>query len=91
MFSGVWPHLKIILLQLFWYNPVPAKQRTTAFFWLDLFGKWSIFDVLLVALLVATFELSIDTDLGILISHFEGGLPYIVDTVRIGFCVLVAM
>lgn len=80
LFSGVWPHLKLILLQLFWYNPISAKQRSTAFFWLDLFGKWSIFDVLIVSLLVATFELSLTTQLGDLIHHFEDGLPYIVDT-----------
>jgi len=80
LFSGVWPHVKLMLLQLFWYNPISAKRRTTAFFWLDLFGKWSMFDVLVVALLVATFELSLDTDLATLISHFEDGLPYIVDT-----------
>ena len=36
---------------------------------------------MVVALLVATFELSIDTELPTLITNFEDGLPYIVDKV----------
>ena len=42
IFSAIWPHLKLVLLHLYYYAPVPSKPRTSAIYWLDTIGKMSL-------------------------------------------------
>ena len=53
LFSGVWPHLKLLILNYYWYFPAHLSTRTSAFYWLSTFGKWSLCDVFLVCVLVS--------------------------------------
>lgn len=53
LFSGVWPHLKLVILNYYWYFPAMQSKRTAAFYWLSTFGKWSLCDVFLVCVLVS--------------------------------------
>lgn len=45
LFSAVWPHLKLVLLHIYFYCPVPRKPRRAALYWLDSVGKLSLADV----------------------------------------------
>ena len=45
-FSFVWPHLKLLLMHLFFYLPLPPTLRRNGNYWFAFFGKWSITDVL---------------------------------------------
>ena len=57
VFSGVWPHLKLFMLQLTWFfgnNPV---RRTRILHWLSTLGKWSLADVLTVCVMVGVLNL----------------------------------
>ena len=48
-FSGGWVYLKLLLMSLLWCTPptmLSSKQRGRLFHYLDLFGKWSLLDLL---------------------------------------------
>ena len=45
LFSAFWPHLKLVLLHVYFYRPVPSKPRRAALYWLDAVGKMSLADV----------------------------------------------
>ena len=45
-FSFVWPHLKLVLMHLFFYLPLPSAFRRNGNYWFAFFGKWSLTDVL---------------------------------------------
>ena len=59
--SGIWPHLKLILLQFTWWTSgqmaQAPQQRTRALSWLALLGKWSLADVLVVCVMVGVLNL----------------------------------
>ena len=60
-FSFVWPHLKLMLMHIFFYIPLTSRRRRNGNYWLGVFGKWSFTDVLVMAALVGVFHLVIDT------------------------------
>ena len=39
VFSAFWPHLKLVLLHVYFYRPIPSKPRRAALYWLDAVGK----------------------------------------------------
>eukprot|EP00588_Corethron_pennatum_P010610 CAMPEP_0194274268 /NCGR_PEP_ID=MMETSP0169-20130528/7386_1 /TAXON_ID=218684 /ORGANISM="Corethron pennatum, Strain L29A3" /LENGTH=301 /DNA_ID=CAMNT_0039017409 /DNA_START=84 /DNA_END=985 /DNA_ORIENTATION=- len=59
-FSGVWPHLKLLLLQatfFFPYRPSRVGSRTKALYWLGTFGKWSLADVFVCCAMIGIIRL----------------------------------
>jgi hypothetical protein len=46
VFSFIWPHLKLLLLHVFFYAPLTPLARRNGNYWLAFFGKWTLADVL---------------------------------------------
>ena len=44
-FSAIWPHLKLVLLHLYYYIPAPSTPRRSALYWLGSIGKMSLADI----------------------------------------------
>jgi len=59
-FSFVWPHLKLLLLHIFYYAHLSPGLRRNALYWFAFFGKWSLADVLVMAVIIGLFNLHID-------------------------------
>lgn len=59
VFSGIWPHVKLLLLLAGLQQDVSPRMHTT-FKWLCTMGKWSFLDALVVALIVVVFRVDID-------------------------------
>lgn len=57
LFSGLWPHLKLILLNLTWLRMRNSKRRTTTLHWLSCLGKWSLADILVVCVMVGVLHI----------------------------------
>ena len=58
LFSGVWPHLKLFLLNITWLMPSTHPAfRTRTLRWLSALGKWSLADVLAVCVMVGVLNL----------------------------------
>jgi len=56
--SGIWPHLKLILLNAVYLTPMKSLQRRRRFLHaLSTLGKWSLADVLTVCVLIAVVRL----------------------------------
>lgn len=59
LFSFVFPIMKLIgLLELCWLQSLPQSIRIRVYRWVETFGKWSMLDVLLLALMVMWIKLS---------------------------------
>ncbi len=57
-FSVVLPILKFVLLWMFWFSTDRHRQRVSGFVhWVALYGKWSMLDVFVVAILLVTVKL----------------------------------
>jgi hypothetical protein len=56
-FSGLWPHVKLIMLLFTWWFVTSPKRRRSILSCLSLFGKWSLVDVLTVVVLVGVLNL----------------------------------
>jgi len=59
-FSFVWPHLKLLLLHIFYYAHLSPGLRRNGLYWFAFFGKWSLADVLVMAVIIGLFNLHID-------------------------------
>jgi Paraquat-inducible protein A len=58
LFSGVWPHLKLLLLNVTWFTPYTnPKRRQRILSYLSVLGKWSLVDVLVVCVMVGVLHL----------------------------------
>ena len=57
IFSGIWPHLKLILLNCTWLLSIHQQRRTRILTWLSTLGKWSLADVLVVCVMVGVLHL----------------------------------
>lgn len=56
IFSGFWPHIKLLLLNITWFcGKYPT--RTKHLQWLSTLGKWSLADVLVVCVMVGVLHL----------------------------------
>ena len=83
LFSGIWPHLKLILLNLTWFTPYtnrPRRQRTLSY--LSVLGKWSLVDVLVVCVMVGVLHLRYTFDLPHVMEMVQSHLPNIVTLVH---------
>jgi len=57
VFSGIWPHLKLFMLNLTWFFGKHPIRRTRALQLLSGLGKWSLADVLVVCVMVGVLHL----------------------------------
>ena len=46
IFSFAWPHVKLVLLHIFYYMPFRPGPRRNGLYWFAILGKWSLADVL---------------------------------------------
>ena len=56
--SGVWPHLKIVLLLGVWWLTRKMVRQQFYLHWLSVLGKWSLVDVFVVCVLVGVLHLA---------------------------------
>eukprot|EP00584_Thalassiosira_punctigera_P024525 CAMPEP_0172548162 /NCGR_PEP_ID=MMETSP1067-20121228/17531_1 /TAXON_ID=265564 ORGANISM="Thalassiosira punctigera, Strain Tpunct2005C2" /NCGR_SAMPLE_ID=MMETSP1067 /ASSEMBLY_ACC=CAM_ASM_000444 /LENGTH=1499 /DNA_ID=CAMNT_0013335357 /DNA_START=220 /DNA_END=4719 /DNA_ORIENTATION=- len=62
IFSGVWPYTKLLITLFIWFAPpkwLSSKRRGSLLHWLDVLGKWSMVDVFVLLLTLASFRLSV--------------------------------
>ena len=59
LFSGCWPHCKLVATHFLWYARGNAKHRTRGMKWLEFFGKWSMVDVFAFVLVCTVFAITI--------------------------------
>lgn len=78
IFSAIWPHLKLLLLHLYYYAPVPSRPRTSAIYWLDTIGKMSLADVCATVMLFLILDIQTTVDVGKLASDASSLLGHIV-------------
>jgi len=57
IFSGIWPHLKLLLLQVTWWTMRNPHRRTRMLHWLSCLGKWSLADILVVCVMVGVLHI----------------------------------
>jgi len=57
LFSGLWPHIKLIMLNLTWLLMKNPKRRTKTLHWLSCLGKWSLADILVVCVMVGVLHI----------------------------------
>jgi len=64
IFSGVWPYTKQLMVLFIWFVPtkwVSSKRRSSMLYWLDVLGKWSMVDVFVFIMTLASFGISIQS------------------------------
>ena len=62
--SGVWPYSKLLVTLFLWFSPprwVSSKRRGSILQWLEFFGKWSIIDVFVLFMTLASFQVSVNS------------------------------
>jgi len=57
IFSGIWPHAKLLATHILWYTKTSSVHRTRALQWLEFFGKWSMVDVISIVIAITVFSL----------------------------------
>jgi hypothetical protein len=57
LFSGVWPHLKLLLLQWTWFTEHLPTRRTRILHSLGTLGKWPLANVLAICVMVGVLHL----------------------------------
>ena len=64
LFSGVWPYTKQLMVLFIWFVPtkwVSSNRRSSMLYWLDVLGKWSMVDVFVFIMTLASFGISIQS------------------------------
>ena len=79
LFSGVWPHAKLLAVHLCWFGTFPRRRFLRL---LSAAGKWSLADVLVVCVLVAVLHLDWEVRPDEIRSGIEGELPALLDYVK---------
>jgi hypothetical protein len=82
LFSGVWPHLKLLLLNFTWLFATNGPRRTRLLHWLSTLGKWSLADVLVVCVMVGVLHLDWVVDPQATKDGLEENLPYVISLVH---------
>jgi len=57
VFSMIFPVAKLLALGALWFKFQRSKKREAAFVWLEFLGKWSMLDVLIIALFVGAIRM----------------------------------
>eukprot|EP00985_Skeletonema_marinoi_P026567 scaffold20692_cov147-Skeletonema_marinoi.AAC.17 len=74
IFSAFWPHLKLVLLHVYFYRPIPSKPRRAALYWLDAVGKMSLADVCATCMIFLLLNFQATIQLSDVTSQLSGGL-----------------
>jgi len=74
LFSAFWPHLKLVLLHVYFYRPIPSKPRRAALYWLDAVGKMSLADVCATCMIFLLLNFQATIQLSDITSQLSGGL-----------------
>ena len=82
VFSGIWPHLKLLLLNFTWILSSNQKRRTRMLQWLGTLGKWSLADVLVVCVMVGVLHLDWTVDPEAIRNGMYDNLPFILQIVK---------
>jgi len=64
IFSGVWPYSKLLVTLFIWFAPprwLTSNRRGKLLHWLDVLGKWSMIDVFVLLMTLASFRLSVES------------------------------
>ena len=80
--SGVWPHLKLLLLSLTYTCSNDAKRRHKILQWLSTLGKWSLADVLVVCVMVGVLNLNWTMDPTAIKNGFVYQVPLLIDILQ---------
>ena len=56
-FSVVFPFVKLVVLSAVWVVRLPEKHRQKLLHWLGILGKWSMLDVMVVAILIVLVKI----------------------------------
>jgi hypothetical protein len=81
IFSGVWPHLKLLILNLTWVVARHPVRRTRLLHWLSILGKWSLADVLVVCVMVGVLNLDWDVDPEQIKQGFSDQMPVVIHAI----------
>jgi len=60
--AGVWPYTKQAIALALWFLPptvVSVTTRENAYLWLDALAKWSILDIFVLVMTLASFRISV--------------------------------
>ncbi len=82
IFSGLWPHIKLVLLNLTWFLSTHKTRRTKTLAWLAALGKWSLADVLVVCVMVGVLNLDWVVDPAAIKNGLVNDLPSILQIVE---------
>lgn len=82
VFSGIWPHLKLMMLNLTWFIGRHPKRRTRTLQWLSALGKWSLADVLVVCVMVGVLHLDWIVDPAEIKEGVITDLPALIEIVK---------
>jgi len=82
LFSGIWPHLKLLLLNVTWLFEKNSKRRTKMLHWLSCLGKWSLADILVVCVMVGVLHIDWYVDPGAIKTGLSNNLAEMLDLVK---------
>ena len=82
IFSGVWPHLKLLLLNFTWLFAKDGVRRTRMLHWLSTLGKWSLADVLVVCVMVGVLHLDWVVDPVASKAGLVNNMPYVLKLIE---------
>jgi len=82
VFSGLWPHIKLLMLNLTWFIGKHKTRRTKTLAWLAALGKWSLADVLVVCVMVGVLNLDWVVDPGAIKDGLVNDLPSILQIIE---------
>ena len=82
LFSGFWPHVKVLSIHLLWYFPNVPKARSNALYWLEFFGRWSALDVFLMLYLICVLNVGFDGPTSQLINNTAVNVPVWIDSLN---------
>lgn len=82
LFSGCWPHVKLVATHWLWYARHNAKQRTRALVALEFFGKWSMLDVLAIVMVCTVFAVDFSGELEQYVYNIMNGAQTFLDTMK---------
>lgn len=81
--SGLWPHLKLLLLNITFMYPMRSVLRRQRFLhWLSTLGKWSLADVLTVCVMLAVLNIRWIVDPAIIQQALVEEMPTLITLVR---------
>jgi len=77
-FSAIWPHLKLVLLHLYYYIPAPSTPRRSALYWLGSIGKMSLADICATCMIFMLMNLSATIQTGNLVDQAKAMVQQVV-------------